>query len=203
MIFQSENLLTLAGQVASSPVFSHESHNERFVSFNLRIERLSKACDIIKVIVHEEKIHALQPAIGDFVELAGELRSFNNKSGIGSRLIVTAYVRTISTCEAVFKNELTISGIICKKPVYRKTPLGREICDIMLAINRRYGRADYLPCIVWGKNAFSASDLRIGCPVTILGRVQSREYVKTIDAAQETRVTYEVSVSKIEPIELP
>lgn len=197
MTFQTENSLTLAGKIAAEPVFSHESHGERFFTFPLKVMRLSKVFDTITILIHENKLQNISMNAGDFVLIHGELRSFNNKSGIGSRLIITAFAKEIINTTYEYKNELLICGVICKEPIYRKTPLGREICDLMIAINRRYGRADYLPCIVWGKNAFTASDLRVGTKVNILGRVQSREYIKTIGDKSETRITYEVSITEL------
>ena len=197
-MFLSENSLILAGEIIDTPAFSHETHDARFMRFSLNVERLSKVSDKITVLVREEALCEINATVGDFVEIIGELRSFNNKSGVGNRLVINAFVREIKKCEREYKNELKLCGVLCKSPVYRKTPLGREICDLMIAINRRYGRADYLPCIVWGKNAHHASTFDVGDGVCILGRIQSREYIKTIDDVSETRTTYEVSVSSIE-----
>lgn len=200
MTIQSENVLALCGQVASAPVFSHQSHGERFFTFALKVQRLSKAYDIINILAREQDILAAKLKEEDFVRIDGELRSFNNKSGVGNRLVITGFAKELRQSEPCHVNELSLSGVICKEPIYRKTPLGREICDLMLAINRRYGRADYLPCIVWGKNAYACSELRTGCSVRITGRIQSREYIKVLDGVEQTRVTYEVSVSAIESL---
>lgn len=197
MIFRAENSLKLAGEIADTPVFSHETHGMRFMSFPLTVMRLSQAFDRITVLARVELLEQIKASRGDFVSLSGELRSFNNKSGIGSRLIITAFAREIDHAPSEYQNELILCGVLCKPPVYRKTPLGREICDLMLAVNRRYGRADYIPCIVWGKNAYAASDYRVGDCVRMIGRVQSREYIKTIGDKSETRTTYEVSVTEI------
>lgn len=199
MIFRTENSLKLTGEIADTPVFSHETHETRFMSFPLTVMRLSQVADRITVLVREDLLDQISNNIGDFVSLTGELRSFNNKSGIGSRLVITAFAREIENAPHEYENELKLCGVLCKPPVYRKTPLGREICDLMLAINRRYGRTDYLPCIVWGKNAYAASDYHVGDAVSITGRVQSREYIKTVGDSSETRTTYEVSVTEISP----
>jgi len=193
----SQNSLHLCGRIEATPLFSHYSHGEKFSIFPIVIERLSQTCDIINIIANDNILKCLELKVGDFISLSGELRSFNNKSGVGSRLVVTAYAREIYMNTAEYKNELSLSGVICKKPVYRKTPLGREICDLMLAVNRRYGRADYLPCIAWGRNAYYASQLPVGLCVDITGRIQSRKYVKLIDGVEHPRVTYEVSISSI------
>lgn len=197
MTITSQNNLLLCGKVSESPVFSHQSHGENFMRFPLIIERLSNTSDIINVLANEKKLNDLEMKIGDFVSVLGQLRSFNNKSGVGSRLIITAYAREISNHTQEYLNELSLSGVVCKEPIYRKTPLGREICDLMLAINRRYGRADYIPCIAWGRNAYIASQFTIGSCVKLTGRVQSRNYIKLIDGIEYPRVTYEVSISSI------
>ncbi len=197
MIIASQNSLTLCGRVYDVPVFSHQSHGESFMRFPLVVKRLSEASDTINVLVNEKNLKNLEITQGDFISVSGELRSFNNKSGIGSRLVITAYAREISHHTEEYLNELTLSGVVCKEPIYRKTPLGREICDLMLAINRRYGRADYLPCIAWGRNAYIASLFEVGSCVNITGRIQSRNYIKLIDGVEHPRVTYEVSISSI------
>ena len=197
MITASQNTLTLCGKVHDCPSFSHQSHGERFMHFPLIVKRLSDTSDIINVIVNEKKLKSLELSPDDFISVSGELRSFNNKSGIGSRLVITAYAHELSHHTEEYLNELTLSGVVCKEPVYRKTPLGREICDLMLAINRRYGRADYLPCIAWGRNAYISSLFTVGSCVNIIGRIQSRNYIKLIDGVEHPRVTYEVSISSI------
>ena len=198
MIQESQNTLRLCGQITGPIQFSHESHGERFSIFPICTQRLSEVRDFVNVLARESVVEQLRLCQGDFIQLSGELRSFNNKTGTGTRLVITAYAKELEKVPDGNQNDLTLIGVVCKQPIYRKTPLGREICDLMLAINRRYGRADYLPCIVWGKNAFVCSELRVGCKVHITGRVQSREYVKMIDGIEHTKTTYEVSVSSIE-----
>lgn len=198
MINQSKNAVILCGTPESNPIFSHESHGERFLTFPILVKRLSQTADRINVLVNETLISNMEITPGDFIRISGELRSFNNKSGSGSKLIITAYAKEIEPFEPIYANELELTGVICKNPIYRKTPLGREICDLMLAINRRYGRADYLPCIAWGRNAYSASQLAIGTTVSITGRIQSRNYIKVMDGVEYPKTTYEVSVSTID-----
>lgn len=197
MIIASKNNLSLCGKVGSVPEFSHQSHGETFKRFPLIIERLSKAYDVINVLVNEKQLKENELNPGDFVSVSGELRSFNNKSGSGSKLVITAFARDIALHTQEYLNELSLTGVICKAPIYRKTPLGREICDLMLAINRRYGRADYLPCIAWGRNAYISSLFSVGTCVEITGRIQSRNYIKMIDGIEHPKITYEVSISSI------
>lgn len=197
MTVSSNNSLHLCGKLIDAPVFSHASHGENFKCFTLAIERLSKAYDTINVLANETLLEGLELTTGDFVSIAGELRSFNNKTGVGNRLIVTAFAKEISHGTTEYVNELSLTGTLCKSPIYRRTPLGREICDLMLAINRKYGRSDYLPCIAWGKNALIASEFPTGSVLNITGRIQSRDYIKLIDGIEHQKTTYEVSISSV------
>lgn len=191
------NELTLCGTLADTPCFSHESHGINFYTFPLCIKRLSGTEDIINVISSEPLLPCeLHP--GDFLCLNGELRSFNNNSGTGNKLAIYAFAKTLRQTDAEFRNELKLGGIVCKPPIYRRTPLGREICDLMIAINRRYGRSDYLPCITWGRLSGAASVLTPGDFIHITGRIQSRSYVKAFETHEEMRIAYEVSVFTLE-----
>lgn len=195
---ETNNLLLLGGKVEASPVFSHESHGISFFSFSLLSKRLSGTFDRIPVLIREDLIIP-QLAEGEFVSVKSELRSFNKKTDTGNKLIISAFVREVSPAlPGEYENSLELSGTLCKQPGYRKTPLGREICDMMLAINRRYGRSDYLPLIAWGQNARRAAELEAGDEINLLGRLQSREYTKTVDGVDTVRTTYEVSVSAFE-----
>lgn len=195
----SQNILYLSGRISCDIEYSHESHGVLFYTFKLETRRLSGTYDMINVIIRDDLLKSHDFACGDFVATRSELRSFNKKTDSGNRLIVSAFVKEIEPCEMdTYENTLHLTGTICKPPVYRKTPLGREICDIMLATNRKYGRSDYLPLIVWGRNARAASTFDTGDVITIYGRVQSREYTKLIDGAETVRTAYEVSVSSIE-----
>ncbi len=200
MTVTSNNSLHLCGKIVDTPFFSHISHGESFKSFSVAIQRLSKAYDVINVLANESLLQHLDLCSGDFVSINGELRSFNNKSGTGSRLVITAFAKEITCNSMEYSNELSLAGVLCKAPVYRRTPLGREICDLMIAINRRYGRSDYLPCIAWGKNAHIASEFPTGATLNITGRIQSRNYIKLLDGIEYPKTTYEVSISSISEI---
>ncbi len=192
----SKNIFTLSGRVCQAPEFSHESHSNAFYIFPLEICRLSGVCDKLNILIREDLLSRCPIKVGSFVKIGAELRSFNKKTDSGNKLIVFAFVKEIEPSESeLFENDLLLTGTVCKTPIYRKTPLGREICDIMLAINRRYGRSDYIPIIAWGKNAKDASAFATGDIVSLRGRVQSREYIKVIDGAEIPRTTYEVSVT--------
>ena len=194
------NSVLLRGSPAGECVFSHQSRSERFYSLPLEVTRLSGTSDRIHLILREEQLSQVRPSRAGLVEVHGELRSFNNRSGEGSRLVITVFAREIITPEeAVWENRVELTGTLCKAPNYRTTPLGREICDLMLAVNRVYGRSDYLPCIAWGQNARRAAQWDVGTRVWLLGRLQSRDYIKNLDGAAVRRTAFEVSVTEIEP----
>ncbi len=199
MTSPSENKLTLAGEVSSSVEYSHESHESKFFTFKIKSRRLSGTYDEINVLARESLIPEGGLFMGDFISISGEVRSFNKKSETESHLIISAFALEITPLPYEhYENSLTLCGTICKAPVLRRTPLGREICDIMLAVNRRYGRSDYLPLVSWGKNAEISGELSVGDIITVTGRLQSREYVKTTCNGEEKRVAFEVSVSSVE-----
>ena len=153
------NKLILRGVIAGEIKYSHESHGVKFCTFTLKTQRLSGAYDYINVLAGNDACKHL--SLSRPVEVEGEIRSFNQRTSDGTRLVISAYAKNLYEAEPGDKNAVFLSGAVCKKPVFRKTPLGREICDIMLAVNRRYGRADYIPCIIWGKNAHLASGLDV------------------------------------------
>ena len=190
------NRVQLCGTVDSSPVLSHANHGLSFYKFTLAVERLSGLADKLTVIVSQTQLAAVPLAVGDTVTVRGQLRSFNNKSGQGSRLVISVFAHVMEPGGETPFNLIQLSGILCKPPVLRRTPLGRDICDIILAVNRRYGRADYLPCIAWGAVAQQAAAMNTGDRLTIEGRVQSRTYTKTEDGVSTERVAYEVSVMR-------
>ena len=194
------NYAMLRGTVSEKPRFSHEARGERFFQFSLDVARLSGTVDTIHVIAREQLLDKLEldPEAGSETKLCvrGELRSFNNKSGVGPRLVITVFARELWLDEGEDENEIVLSGTLCKTPTHRITPMGREICDLMLAVNRRYGRSDYLPCIVWGLSAREAACWDVGDAVTLTGRIQSRKYTKLIDGESVEKVAYEVSVMK-------
>lgn len=195
------NQILLRGELEALPVFSHESHGRRFSRFSLAVERLSGAVDVLGCVAPEELVQALDPSGGGMIELQGQVRSFNNRSGEGRRLVITAYAEQLRSCEGEPANEVTLLGSICRPPVFRRTPLGREICDIMLAVNRPYRRADYLPCILWGRTAQQCAGLAVGSPLALTGRLQSRVYVKQLPDRAEERTAYEISAITAGPAE--
>lgn len=188
------NHVQLRGILAELPRFSHENHDKRFFRFPLEVERLSGTVDTIPVLVSEEVLCAMDLSGGDMVEVSGQIRTFNNKAMDGPRLVISVYAEKLTTCEGNPMNEVCLTGTICKEPVYRKTPLGREICDVMLAVNRPYHRADYIPCIFWGRTAMLAGECCVGDEIALRGRFQSRNYLKVLDQHSEKRTAYEVSV---------
>lgn len=189
-----KNEVTAAGTVLAAPEYSHENHRERFYKFPLRIMRLSGQADELTVVLAEELLAQAPLCAGMRVSLTGQLRSYNNKTGKGNRLVITVFAKTLRCGAEGDCNEIRLAGVICKAPIRRRTPLGREICDIMLAVNRRYGRADYIPCIAWGALADEIGTLTVGAQLAFEGRVQSRCYTKMTEHGAEKRVAYEVSV---------
>ena len=189
---QTRNEVELCGSPLSAPVFSHENHTKRFFRFPLQIPRLSGTPDILPVVVPESMVPDILPET--WLHIRGQLRSFNNKSGVGSRLVLTVYAMAVEPGDGTPCNHVVLTGALCKPPVLRRTPLGRSICDLMLAVGRRYGRADYLPAIAWGQLAVRASRLAVGDPIALEGRFQSRIYHKALGDILEERTAYEVSV---------
>ena len=199
---RQNNHVLLCGAAAAAPGFSHESRGERFYSFPLDVARLSGAVDRLPVVLRGSLMARLPLSPGERVMIIGELRSFNNQSGVGRKLVITVFTREIrSAGQAELENRVTLTGTLCRPPLHRFTPLGREIADLMLAVNRPYGKSDYLPCIAWGCSARRAAAWNQGTRVHILGRLQSRESIKVIDGDSHRRVAYEVSVSEIETAE--
>ncbi len=195
-----KNEILLRGRVAALPKLSHLSHGEEFFQFPLEVERLSGNLDLLNIQLPRRLLDCGLLAVGREVEVTGSVRTFNNRTGVGSRLVLTVLAAEIRPNETgVHANELTLVGTICRRDGVRKTPLGREICDFTLAVNRRYGRSDYLPCIAWGSLARSCGELGVGDTVHMTGRLQSRKYRK-LEAGRETeRTAYEVSVMSLEP----
>ena len=196
----NENHAILRGTVAETPVFSHSNHNVDFFVFPLSVPRLSGTEDRLNVVVPQTLLECSPLSPGQRVAVTGEVRTFNNRTGPGSRLVITLLARTLADTEEPPCNQLSLSGVLCKPPILRRTPLGREICDLMLAVNRRYGRADYLPCIAWGGLARLCGGLEVGDGVRLEGRLQSRAYTKVDHGVSEVRTAYEVSVMKLEPV---
>ena len=196
----NENRALLCGTVAGEPVLSHENHGVSYDVFPLSVPRLSGAEDRLNVVAARPLLTDCPLAPGDRVEVQGEVRSFNNRTGPGSRLVITLFARSLSPTRAEPANCLELSGVLCKSPILRRTPLGREICDLMLAVPRKYGRADYLPCIAWGTLAQRCGGLHVGDGVKLEGRLQSRSYQKVVDGVTQDRTAFEVSVMHLEPL---
>jgi len=211
--YLENNHLTLVGKVTSDKIFSHEIYGESFYIFNLEVPRLSETTDIIPITVSERLLTDLDLTIGKELIVEGQFRSYNTYENERSRLVLTVFAKEVKEREiqevdneeeqqVEVSNEVTLIGYICKKPIYRKTPFGREIADILLAVNRAYNKSDYIPCIAWGRNARFCENLEVGTAVKVIGRVQSRNYEKKHeDGTVENRVAYEVSVASMEIVE--
>ena len=194
---ECRNLVLLRGRASGEPVFSHTNHGERFYRFPLSVERLSQQEDCLSVLATESQFAPLLPLRGRKLLIEGQLRSFNNKSGEGSRLVISVLARPLQPTAEEDCNCVALRGVICKPPILRRTPLGRCICDVMLAVNRRYGRADYLPCIAWGQVAILVGQMLVGDPLSIEGRIQSRRYTKVLPDHTELRTAFEVSIMQL------
>ncbi len=194
-----DNEARLVGIVSDNLEYSHEVHSESFYRMKVCSERISENKDEIIVTVSERLIADLDLDIGTKVEIKGQFRSYNNYSGEGSKLVLTLFAREIKYSDAECENEIYLNGYICKPAIFRTTPFGREIADVLLAVNRAYGKSDYIPCIAWGRNAKFVETLQIGTNIKIWGRMQSRKYQKKIDEENVIeRTAYEVSISKLE-----
>ncbi|MFR0822380.1 MAG: single-stranded DNA-binding protein [Clostridia bacterium] len=209
--YSENNQLVLVGKVTSDKRFSHEIYGEKFYIFDLSVPRLSGNADIIPITISERLLLEEDLIPGKNVVIEGQFRSYNSYENEKNRLVLTVFAKEIKFAEnqeEEFKpskentsNEVTLDGYICKKPIYRKTPFGREISDILLAVNRAYNKSDYIPCIAWGRNARFCENVPVGTEVRIIGRVQSRQYEKKHeDGTAEIRVAYEVSVASLEVI---
>ena len=202
--YLDNNHLVLVGKIVSDKSYSHEIYGEKFYVFNLEVVRLSSTVDIIPITISERLLAGMDLKIGKKVSVEGQFRSYNNYENERIRLILTVFAKEIEELEDVevkdeVTNEVTLVGYVCKKPVYRQTPFGREIADVLLAVNRAYNKSDYIPCIAWGRNARFCQNMEVGTEVKITGRVQSRIYEKKHeDGTVETRVAYEVSVASME-----
>lgn len=209
------NHLVLVGKVTSDKTYSHEIYGEKFYIFDLEVPRLSSAVDIIPITVSERLLTDLNLEIGTKLSIEGQFRSYNSYQNERNKLILTVFAKDIVEIKDepkiedseeekkdVVTNEVTLSGYVCKKPIYRQTPFDREISDLLLAVNRAYNKSDYIPCIAWGRNARFCQNMEVGTEVKIVGRVQSRKYEKKFeDGTSETRIAYEVSVSSMEIID--
>ena len=196
------NQAGVAGEIISDFEFSHEVFGEGFYTVKLRVSRLSRSSDVIPLLVSERLIDVSQPYAGRYMEARGQFRSYNKHEDNRNHLVLSLFVRELEILDVLDNrrpNMIFLDGYICKEPVYRTTPLGREIADVLLAVNRAYSKSDYIPCICWGRNARYAGKLPVGSRIQLWGRIQSREYQKRISEDQVvSRIAYEVSVNKME-----
>ncbi len=204
-IFEN-NQVSILGTIISDFRYSHEVYGEGFYMVEVSVNRLSNFVDIIPVMVSERIVDVTKNYEGNLIYVLGQFRSYNRHEEKKNRLVLSVFARELEFIEEesdeLKSNQIYLDGYICKEPIYRKTPLGREIADLLIAVNRSYGKSDYIPCICWGRNARFASGFEVGSHVEIWGRIQSREYVKKINENEtEKRIAYEVSVSKIERFE--
>ena len=197
------NRVTVIGTIVSDFTFSHAVFGEGFYLVDLSVSRLSEQADVIPLMVSERLMDVTRDYRGCTIEADGQFRSYNRHEGVKNRLVLSVFMREVQFLEEFTDytktNQIFLDGYICKEPIYRKTPLGREIADLLVAVNRPYGKSDYIPCIAWGRNARFASGFSVGTRIQIWGRVQSREYTKKLSETEcEKRTAYEVSVSKLE-----
>ena len=205
----NHNQVEVCGRINSAFEYSHEIFGEGFYTVKLLVNRLSEATDEIPLLISERLVDVTKDYRGMKIEVSGQFRSYNRHEGLKNKLILSIFVRELQFVEdddmpqeQSKSNQIYLDGYVCKPPIYRKTPLGREIADILIAVNRPYGKSDYIPCIAWGRNARFASTIEVGGHLQVQGRVQSREYTKKINEEEtEKRVAYEVSVSKIDFVE--
>jgi hypothetical protein len=200
------NQVAIMGEIVSDFTFSHEIFGEGFYMVDISVDRLSESTDIIPVMISERLLDVNEDYKGAKICIVGQFRSYNRHEERKNKLVLSVFAREIEFVDEIGENAKTnqifLDGYICKPPIYRKTPLGREIADLLLAVNRPYGKSDYIPCICWGRNARFASGFEVGSRCAIWGRIQSREYMKKLSEEEmERRIAYEVSVSKLEMVE--
>ena len=189
-----DNEVILCGTCLEEPVYSHAARSQSFYTLPLLVRRLSGAADTVNVTIRETMLGTAD---------TGEVRTFNNRSGEWPRLVISVFARTLAPTEEADENRVRLRGALCKSPNLRTTPMGREICDLILAVNRRYGRSDYLPCICWGSKAREAALWEVGTRLSLEGRIQSRRYSKLTENGSEERTAYEISAAQIDPICMP
>ena len=199
---QITNSITLRGSLLSLPRFSHENHGKKFYRFTLEVPRLSGTADLLPIVAEERIIEAMETDAGDMIRVEGQIRSHNVRNNGSRHLLIFVFASAITVEEGEPLNDVLLEGILCREPVYRRTPLGREICDMMLAVPRQFKRADYLPCILWGRLAQEGSQCHIRDGIRISGRLQSRNYTKVTEEGPEERTAYEISALTAEFPEL-
>lgn len=193
----SNNRVTITGEIVSEPEYSHEVYTEGFYEFTLSVPRLSGQVDLLPVTVSERLMEDFEMYIGKVITVYGQFRSYNKIEEEKSKLLLTVFARSITEANPdINPNTVELSGYICKEPMYRTTPFKREICDVLIAVNRAYNKSDYIPCIAWGRNARFVNNLQVGEKISVVGRIQSREYQKLNENNDiEIRTAYEVSLS--------
>lgn len=199
---QVTNQVTLRGSLLSLPRFSHENHGKKFYRFTLEVPRLSGTADLLPIVAEERIIEAMETDAGDMIRVEGQIRSHNVRNNSSRHLLIFVFASSITVEDGDPINDVLLEGILCREPVYRRTPLGREICDMMLAVPRQFKRADYLPCILWGRLAQEGSQCHIRDGIRISGRLQSRNYTKVTEEGPEERTAYEISALTAEFPEL-
>ena len=195
------NHITLRGSLSSMPQFSHENHGRRFFRFSLEVPRLSGAVDVLPVIAQEDVLNAMELSDGEMLTITGQIRSHNVREDSRRRLLIFVFANLIVCEDGMPLNDVVLEGPLCREPTYRRTPLGREICDVMLAVPRAFRRADYLPCILWGRTALECSQYHTRDILRITGRLQSRTYTKITDSGSEERTAYEISALNAQRME--
>ena len=198
---QTTNCVTLRGELVKLPEFSHENHGKNFYRFFLDVKRLSGAVDTLPVIAEETLLRDMDPCAGEMITVTGQIRSHNYRAEGARRLLIFVFAAQVYPEDGEPLNEVVLEGPLCKEPTYRHTPLGREICDVMLAVPRAFHRADYLPCIVWGSTAHELSQCHTSDRIRLTGRLQSRNYTKQTETGPEERTAYEISALSAELIE--
>ena len=195
--YENNNHVLLRGKIKELPTYSHTVMGEGFFEMFVEVQRLSAEVDVLPVTISERLISNFN--VGDEIGIVGQFRSYNKLEENHSRLMLTIFVKELVDPEEISEiNQIYFMGYICKEPVYRTTPFGREICDVLLAVNRAYNKSDYLPCIAWGRNARFVRDLGVGEKLEVQGRIQSRRYQKHLDdGTVESKVAYEISLSSV------
>ena len=187
------NSITLRGSLQALPVFSHENHGRKFYRFTLEVPRLSGAIDLLPVVAQAHIVERIDPTAGSMLTVTGQIRSHNMRADGARRLLIFVFASDIVAEDGEPLNEVYLQGPLCREPTYRKTPLGRQICDVMLAVPRAFHRADYLPCILWGRIAQEVSACHTSDVLCVQGRLQSRIYTKLTDEGAQERTAYEIS----------
>ena len=199
---RTNDAVELCGEIVGRPELSHIGRDGEYYKFPLSVMRLSGTEDVVNISAARGLLEELEIEDRGRLRVLGEVRSFNNRSGVGPKLIISVLARQMEFTDGDYLNIVKLTGTLCKAPTLRRTPMGREICDMMLAVNRPYGRSDYLPCIAWGALAREAGTLQVGDQISLTGRLQSRAYIKMVDGEPVEKTAYEISVSQLSMLDL-